>query len=139
MVGRAFGLGIRTSLAVDRDALKQAFHTQPLCAWCDESDLTRVSPPEKPEEPETTEQTLNRIFEDPVRLLFVRTEDGQVLAATRESREVLGPAEGVASTQIVGALAAVLSDGRQNYEQAARDAYRLVVDRPVPSQETVSG
>ena len=132
VVGRAWGLGIRTVLVENGASLKQAFHTQPLAAWAEETELIAVSPPENaeaetPETPETPEQILTRIFEDPIRLMFVRRGDGELVAAVRAGLEPLGRPERFLPGAALGAFAAVMPKHGEEYLNAGREAYDIAI------------
>lgn len=123
VVGRAWGLGKKTVLIPDGASLKQAFHTQPYAAFVPESELQVISPPAAGVT-ETTEQTLARIFEDPVRLLIVLRADRTLLAASRRGREELGPLAPATPAQVMGAIAARLAVAGDDYLLAAREGMR---------------
>ncbi len=129
VVGRVWGLGKKTVLIPDGASLKQAFHTQPCAAFVAESELQAVSPPAAGVT-ESTEQTLVRIFEDPIRLLIVHRDDGTVLAASRRGREELGPLAPASAAQLMGAIAAGLTvagdDSGGDSLEAAREGARRV-------------
>lgn len=125
VVGRAWGLGVRTVLVPDGPSLKQAFHTQPLAAWARASDLQSVSPPDEGET-ETEEETLKRIFEDPVRLLYVRRDDGTVFAAARAGNRELGQPAEWHPGGVLGAFAALLPVDGEEYLDVAVRAFEAV-------------
>ena len=122
VIGRAWGLGVRTITAVTGDSLKQAFHAHPMVAFAEESLLPRLAPP-KPGTTEETADTLKRIFEDPVRVMLVIQENGSLLAATREASEDLGPLGSINPAELIGALSARMIALGDDLLGAARTAY----------------
>ncbi len=125
VVGRAWGLGVRTILVPNGASLKQAFHTQPLAARVDAGELLAVSPPDEGVV-ETQEETLARIFLDPVRLLFVRRDDGVVLAAARAGTRELGRPDEWRPAALLGAFAALAPTCGDEYLDAAAAAFEAV-------------
>ncbi|MFG0319083.1 MAG: hypothetical protein ACF8XB_17555 [Planctomycetota bacterium JB042] len=125
VVGRAWGLGVRTILVPNGASLKQAFHTQPFAARVDADELLAVSPPDEGVE-ETQEETLARIFLDPVRLLYVRRGDGMVLAAARAGTRELGRPEAWRPAALLGAFAALAARCGDDYLAAGVEAFEAV-------------
>lgn len=134
VVGRAWGLGVRTLLAVSGAALKQAFHTQPFGAFVRELDLATVSPPDGGAV-ETPAQTLARIFEDPVRILLVLAPDGRVRAERRGASIELGVLGDHTPGELMGALAA-RADEQGDVLEAARQAFAQRAVAPAAERMT---
>lgn len=122
VIGRAWGLGIRTFTSLGGASLKQAFHSQPLGSWMMENEIRKASPPDAGVE-ETTEESLDRIFLEPTRILLVHRNDGVLMAASREGRTELGPAGLLEPSALIGALAARLVAGGTEYLSAAQEVH----------------
>jgi fructose-1-phosphate kinase PfkB-like protein len=126
VIGRAWGLGVKTILARPGESLKQAFHAYPLGAFVPEEELPALAPadPKDPEEP--IQRTLERIFTDPVQVLVLRRADGTVAAATRAGTDELGMLRDVDPGALMGALAAHWDRARGDERAAARAAFAQV-------------
>ena len=124
VVGRAWGLGVPTFATRSGESLKLAFHTQPLGAVLPASELRLVSPPDKGVE-EDEEQTLKRIFEDPIRLLLLSRDDGTITAAVRGETRDLGSHDGVDPGQLAGCVAAMIAGGTADHLAAAESGLRF--------------
>ncbi len=126
VVGRARGLGADTYLAESGPPLWQAFHATPCAAILPAEEIARLLPRADRRE-ETQEETLRRLFEDPVRLLLLCQPDGQVRAVTRDAARDLGPLGAVEPGELIGALAARCAAPGSDCLAAAAEALAQLV------------
>lgn len=104
VVGRSWGLGVRTVLAESGPSVRQAFHTQPFGAVVPAEELQQVSPADASAR-ESRDETLRRIFEDPIRVLLLPTAEGSLIAAARGGSRDLGALLGVDPAAVMAAMA----------------------------------
>ncbi|MBI4881118.1 MAG: hypothetical protein HY812_15890 [Planctomycetes bacterium] len=125
VVGRARGLGADTYLAQSGPPLWQAFHATPCAAILPEEEIALLLPRADGRE-EKHEETLRRLFEDPLRILLLCRQDGGVRAVTRDAARDLGPLGAAESGELMGALAARCALAGGDCLRAAVEALALL-------------
>lgn len=107
VVGRAWGLGMKSLIATSVPSLKQAFHTYPYGIVLGASDVRSICAMPRSPSDEAEQQTLARSFAESMRVFAIRSATDAVTLVTAEGRiELTTRASDAWIAGVLGALAA---------------------------------
>lgn len=141
VVGRAWGLGMKSLIVTSTPSLKQAYHTYPYGIVLRSDDVRSVCAMPRTASDETQAQTIERSFSESMRVFAIRGSDGGLTLVSADARlEVRTDASDAWVGGVLGALAAAdLGHPAEVVQRAAELLARGLPSTTTPTELERSG